>query len=754
MKRFENIPEELKELSQWVCHRNKMPFNPVTGAPAKAGISKTWARFKDAVTAYDKRGYDGIGFEFNNNGVVGIDLDHVISENGTLTTEAMEIVTILGSYAEYSPSGKGLHIFVKGDIPVDGRKKGFIEMYKSKRYFTVTGNAYGELKPINDRTEQVMQIFNIYFSGSKSENSASKAGTHYTCNSIAKDYLSIGLSKDAVFKALWDGEYQSEKCISESEKDFALMGKLLYWCSGNADAAIEAFKASPYTTGKDSKHTNKLERTDYLQRTAMKAMQDLTSTAAVDDEQYLRQQEFSLDDMGNARRLVAMCGNSIRYSYNKNNWYCWDGKVWQEDFTGAINRLADKTVEDMYSEAIKLTDQDKRDKLLKHAAKTRSITGRKAMIEGAKHIDGIPVIPTDFDKDVWLINLQNGVLDLKSGKLHPHSPDFMMSQISNASFNPNAKCPRWMDYLDKVTDSNEELIKYMQKAVGYSLTGNTGEECLFILYGTGRNGKGTFAETLIHLLGSYARTAQVDSLMLKSVSGSGANPDIARLKGARVVNAAEPQKNSSLNESLIKQLTGGDMVTARFLYSKEFEFRPEFKLWINTNYKPQISGNDDGIWSRVKLIPFTVYFPPEKRDPYLKDYLREKEIGGILYWALEGLKLWQKEGLEMPEMMKSVTKDYRSEMDIMQKFLDECTKRKNNSSVAASVLYKAYSEWCAENGEYTLSNTKFGREMGRYMNKRCDRSGTAYLDIQLTGSLMEAQKEFETEPLFGKCGGL
>lgn len=228
-------------------------------------------------------------------------------------------------------------------------------MYKSKRYFIVTGNVYGDLKPINERTEQVMQIFNKYFSDSKSENSASEAGTNNSCISTAKDYLSIGFSKDAVFKALWNGEYQSEKCISESEKDLALMGKLLYWCSGNADAAIEAFKASPYATGKNGKHTAKLERSDYLKRTALKAIQSLTSTAAVDDEQYLRQKEFSLDDMGNARRLVAMCGNSIRYSYIKNNWYCWDGKAWQEDITGAINRLADKTVEDMYTEAIKLT---------------------------------------------------------------------------------------------------------------------------------------------------------------------------------------------------------------------------------------------------------------------------------------------------------------------------------------------------------------------------------------------------------------
>jgi putative DNA primase/helicase len=738
MNQYENIPEELKLLPQWVCHRNKIPFNPATGTAAKAGQPDTWARFVDAVKAVGN--YEGIGFEFNNNGIIGIDLDKVIAEDGTLAAEAAEIVSMLDSYTEYSPSGRGLHIFVKGDIPVDGRKKGFIEMYKAKRYFTMTGNVYGELTTIKERSEQVKQLFDKYFSDSKSEK---PVDSNNPCISTGKDYLYIGLAKDVVFKALWNGEYQSEKCTSESEADLALMGKLLHWCSGNSDAAIEAFINSPYAAGKDDKHTTKLERSDYLERTAMKAMQGLTSTAAGDDEQYSRQQEFSLDDMGNAKRIVAMCGNSIRFSYIKNNWYCWDGKAWQEDETGAINRLVDKTVEAMYAEAIKLTDQDKRDKLLEHAAKTRSIAGRKAMIEGAKHLEGIPVIPADFVKDVWLLNLQNGVLDLKSGKLHPHNPDYMITQISNARYNPNAKCPRWLDCLDKVTDGNADLIKYMQKAVGYSLTGNTGEECLFILYGTGCNGKGTFAETLIHLLGSYARTAQVDSLMLKNVSGSGANPDIARLKGSRVVNAAEPQKNSRLNESLIKQLTGGDMVTARFLYGREFEYRPEFKLWINTNYKPQISGNDDGIWSRVKLLPFTVYFPLEKRDPHLKDFLRNKEIDGILNWALEGLKLWQKEGLEMPETMKSATTDYRSEMDIMQKFLDECTKQKNNSSVGALALYKVYTQWCSENGEYVLSNTKFGRDMNRYLNKRNCRTGVVYLNIELTKPYENAKQDFE-----------
>ena len=208
MNQFMNIPEELKKLPQWVCRKEKIPFNPVTGTPAKAGQPATWASFKDCVIALDCGSYDGIGFEFNNNGIVGIDLDHVISDDGSLSAKAAEIVAILDSYTEYSPSGKGIHIFVKGDIPVDGRKKGFIEMYKAKRYFTMTGNVYGKLKPINKRCEQVMQIFNQYFANSKSVNSASEDGTNNPCINTAKDYLSIGLEKDTVFKALWIGEYE------------------------------------------------------------------------------------------------------------------------------------------------------------------------------------------------------------------------------------------------------------------------------------------------------------------------------------------------------------------------------------------------------------------------------------------------------------------------------------------------------------------------------------------------------------------
>ena len=431
MNQFTNIPEELKQLPQWVCRKEKIPFNPVTGSPAKAGQPTTWARFENAVNAYENGGYDGIGFEFNKNGVVGIDLDHVIADDGSLSTEAVEIVVMLNSYTEYSPSGKGLHIFVKGNIPVDGRKKGFIEMYKAKRYFTVTGNVYGKLKPINERPEEVIQIFNEYFTKSVSVNLTMEANIDNSCSNTGKDYLSIGLSKDAVFKALWNDEYQSEKCTSESEADLALMGKLLYWCSGNADAAIEAFKGSPYAKGKDDNHTAKIERSDYLQRTVKKAMQGLTSTAVSDDEKFIKkfakgtaeiqetlkhlqpQIKYACDDKGNGELFADVFSSIARFNVTANEWFVYDGRVWLKD-VGAmlVSRMAKQLKDELMMFSVSIDNETQKTAYQKHILKMGSRAVRETMVKDAR--DKYCISNEDLDKDLDLLNLQNGTLNLKT----------------------------------------------------------------------------------------------------------------------------------------------------------------------------------------------------------------------------------------------------------------------------------------------------------------------------------------------------
>mgnify|MGYP001028643619 FL=1 len=714
MKQYENIPEELKQLPQWVCHRNKIPFNPVTGAPAKAGQPDTWTRLENAVNACSN--YDGIGFEFNNNGIVGIDLDKVIAEDGTVSPEATEIVEMLDSYTEYSPSGKGLHIFVKGDIPVDGRKKGFIEMYKAKRYFTMTGNVYGELTTIKERSEQVAQLFDKFFSDSKSEKSAVNIVNNVPATEPIKDYLSIGLAKDTVFKALWNGEYQSEKCTSESEVDLALMGKLLYWCSGNVDAAIEAFIDSPYVEQKDDKHTTKLERADYLKRTATKAMQGLTSTAAGDDEKFIKRfakgtaeiQEtlknlqphikYACDDKGNGELFADVFSSVARFNVTANEWFIYDGKVWLKD-VGAmlVSRMAKQLKDELLMFSVSIDIETQKTAYQKHILKMGSRAVRETMVKDAR--DKYCISNEDLDKDLDLLNLQNGTLNLKTFEFREHRAEDLISKIANVSYDPNIKSELWLGYIEEVMQGDIGKLDYLQKAIGYGITADTSLETCFILYGaTTRNGKSTLVETIMHMLGGsggYAMQMKPESLAQKQNNDSRqANGDIARLAGARFLNVSEPPKKMIFDAALLKTLLGRDSIVARHLHEREFEFVPVFKLFMNTNYLPLIQ--DDTLFSsgRINVISFERHFEEHEQDKGLKNKLRSPEnLSGILNWCLDGLKKFHTEGLKPTTAIIEATADYRQESDKVGKFLAECLEPANENMMAGTA-YEVYEQWC------------------------------------------------------------
>jgi putative DNA primase/helicase len=716
MNQFKNIPEELKKLHQWVCRKEKIPFNPVTGAPAKAGQPDTWASFEDCVNALDDGGYDGIGFEFNNNGIVGIDLDHVIADDGSLFAEAVEIVAMLNSYTEYSPSGKGLHIIIKGDIPVDGRKKGFIEMYKAKRYFTMTGNVYGELKPINEKSEQVMQIFNKYFTNSVSVKATIKADINKSYINTGKDYLSIGLAKDAVFKSLWDGEYQSEKCTSESEKDLALMGKLLYWCSGNADAAIENFKDSPYAMAKDNKHTTKLERSDYLQRTALRAMQSLKSTAELDDEKFIKKfskgtaeiQEtlnnlqphinYTYDDKGNGELFADAFSSVARFNITANEWLVYDGRVWLKDVGGMlVSRMAKQLKDELLMFSISIDNETQKTAYQKHILKMGSRAVRETMVKDAR--DKYCISNGELDKDLDLLNLQNGTLNLKSLEFREHRATDLISKIANVNYDPTAKSKLWNRFIDEVMMGDTEKTEYLQKAIGYGITADTSLETCFILYGaTTRNGKSTLVETIMHMLGGssgYAMQMKPESLAQKQNNDSRqANGDIARLEGARFLNVSEPPKKMIFDAALLKTLLGRDSIVARHLHEREFEFIPMFKLFMNTNYLPLIQ--DDTLFSsgRINVISFKRHFGEQEQDKGLKNKLRSSEnLSGILNWCLDGLKKFHTDGLKPTTAIVEATADYRQESDKVGKFLAECLEPADENMMAGTA-YEVYEQWC------------------------------------------------------------
>ena len=286
--------------------------------------------------------------------------------------------------------------------------------------------------------------------------------------------------------------------------------------------------------------------------------------------------------------------------------------------------------------------------------------------------------------------------------------DHMLTKYADVEFRDDAECPLWLAFLEKIFGGNAEIIGYLQRAVGYSLTGDTREQCLHLLHGSGSNGKSTFLEVLQALMGDYG--VQADFATFVEKKGDGPRNDVARLAGTRMVRSSEIGEGKRLNESLVKSLTGQDTIAARFLYSEAFEFRPTFKLWLAANHKPVIRGTDHAIWRRVRLIPFTVTISESEKDETLKDRLIA-ELPGILRWAVEGCHLWLERGLHPPDAVTVATTAYKNESDILGTFLEECCEIGSGLEVSATELYTAYKRWAHENGEFELSQTAFGRRI-------------------------------------------
>jgi putative DNA primase/helicase len=415
---------------------------------------------------------------------------------------------------------------------------------------------------------------------------------------------------------------------------------------------------------------------------------------------------WPLTDIGNASFFADRHSKDLHYNHLSRKWLIWDGKRWREDNSGEIMEKAKQVAREMMQNANNVIDEEKRKKFMDHAYKTQYESRLGAMVRLARSVPEIPVTPEKLDSDPWLVNLQNGTLDLKSGALVPHRREDLITKIIPISYNPYATCPTWDQFLQRVTDHNPDLIRFLQKGVGYSLTGDATEHVIFILHGTGANGKSTFISTILSLLGDYGRQTPTETLLTKR--GSGIPNDVARLRGARFVSAVESEGGKQLAETLVKQLTGGDRMAARFLYGEYFEFEVTFKIFLAANHKPAIKGSDYAIWRRIRLIPFRVTIPPEERDKSLMEKLR-KEMPGILRWAVDGCLLWQREGLKPPEFVRAATAEYRLEMDKIGDFISECCEISEGAKTAFGDLYAVYCSWCAKNQEKDIGKKDFAR---------------------------------------------
>lgn len=413
-------------------------------------------------------------------------------------------------------------------------------------------------------------------------------------------------------------------------------------------------------------------------------------------------------DIGNAERMLDRHGAELRYVPAWKSWLVWDGRRWARDETLEVHRRAKDSVRSMWAELNTIDDAKERGAWAQHAVQSESDGKIRATISRAAAEPGVAVAPNDLDADPWLLTVMNGTLDLRTGQLAPHSRDTLATKLVPIAFDAEARCDRWEAFLRRVLGDNAEMISFLQRAVGYSLTGNTGERILLFLYGMGANGKSTFLEVLRAVTGEYS--AQADFATFLEKKGDGPRNDVARLFGARVVTSSEVGEGKRLNESLVKTLTGNDTVSARFLYAEAFEFRPAFKLWLAANHRPVIRGTDNAIWERVRLVPFTVQIPEAERDKTLLDALKG-ELSGILSWAVAGCLLWQRDGLGAPAEVRAATAEYRRDSDILGIFLEESCELGDGLATPASELYVAYRRWAQEGGEYEMSQTTFGRRL-------------------------------------------
>ena len=412
----------------------------------------------------------------------------------------------------------------------------------------------------------------------------------------------------------------------------------------------------------------------------------------------------NLTDLGNAERLVEQHGADLRYCYAWEKWLVWNGQVWRVDDTGEVERRAKATVRSIYLEAGNAEDADARKALAGHAKGSEARGRIEAMISLARSEPGIAISPEELDADPWALTTPNGTLDLRSGELRDHGREDHITKSSPVEYDPDAAAPTWAAFLERILPG-EDLRAFVQRAVGYSATGDTSEQCMMINHGTGANGKSTFQEAIAGALGDYAMRAPTEMLLAKH--SSGIPNDIARLKGARFVSASETEEGRRLAESLVKDLTGQDTITARFMRAEWFDFRPTHKLWLSTNHKPEIRGTDTAIWRRIRLVPWAITIPPKEQDKKLPAKLRE-ELPGILAWIVRGCLEWQREGLRPPTEVRRATGKYRAEMDVLAAFIDEECVVSDNATASAKALYSAYKGWCEENGEKAESQRKFG----------------------------------------------
>ncbi len=465
--------------------------------------------------------------------------------------------------------------------------------------------------------------------------------------------------------------------------------------------------------------------------------------------------DFDCTDLGNSHRFIEMHSQKIKYVSLWRTWAVWNKTNWSlVDSERDMAPLVEEMIDEIKKDAVSAYDAATREKLLRHAITSSSENKVMSTLRLASSNPLIKVKPDDFDSNPYLINFANGTIDLRTGKLRKFNKNDMITKIGKVKYDADATCPLWLKFLDRIFESNIELIKYIQNILGMCLTGDASQEQIFIFWGsTGGNGKGTLVETIGYILDEYTTALPVESLL--STNKVSIPNDIAMLKGARFVIVNEPDFGGKLNEAKIKSLTGKDSILARFLNKEFFRFKPTHHTIIQTNPQPNVDSSDGGIDRRLRLVPFNVKIPESEVDRHLAEKL-QLEASGILNWLIEGCLNWQIEGLNPPKVVLEVMHEYKCDMDEMFEFFDSCLVKDTRAVTPHAVLYTAHKLWCEFDEVPIMTKKKFTQNMRKRgyppTGRERDQTGKqnrSFRNIRVTDPIFElVQKILRTrEPI-------
>ena len=748
--KFVNIPERLRALPQWVVWRavwkeerdtySKVPYTPATGREAKSNQPATWGTFSEAVEKFARDpNTHGIGFEFSaQDPFTFVDLDDARDpETGDVGDWAQQIVDKLNSYTEVSPSGTGLRILVEAEPVGPAKRRGKVEMYSFGQYATITGAVVRD-KPIEPRQGQLADLYALVFGAPEPDTEASPRepapvddAKLARVKQMTDDELfakATGAANGAKFLALWEGQNIADR----SQADASLCAILAYWTRADAERVDKLFRLSKLMRKKwDERRGDQT----YGQRTVAFACRGAT---ALYDPDVDTSGLTARNDESNAQIFIELYNEKFSFCKQWDLWLSWTGKTWRgDDLTNAQARIACGEVRSELLRRIRgLTDNRE----IMAAAKWANSSGDRYRLNALEDRAKLRMLaPYDqFNHDGYALGCANGVIDLRTGELRDGARADWITRSTELVFDPKQECPLFEKFMREIMQGDKNMISYLWRVIGYALTGDVTERAFFLFHGEGRNGKSTFVETLKALLGpsgrGYAQKARFSTFLRKSFVG-GANDDVAHLGGARVVVASEADERNPLDVALVKELTGGDTHRARFLYGREFEFAPQFKLFLVTNKVPPIHETTYAIWDRLHYVPFEWRVPDGKVDRALPLKLLG-ELPGILAHAVRACLEWQTDGLAPPEKVLQAGQQLYKEMDTIGEFIsEECevgdaTKLKETHKD----LYARFTRWCQESGlRYIPSSKTLGSYLRekRFTDRRLGKNILFWLGIRL-----------------------